>query len=115
MLDTLQLHLYAPDLAGQNYQYPNYKQIQERIQFLVKHYLAKEELCDRLQDLPIQFDNPQPRPWQAIDATFSFTCIYILNRLWGWSKSLTPEYLQALFGEPLQVTSYLTLLNLIAN
>ncbi|KJH72927.1 ferritin family protein [Aliterella atlantica] len=67
MLDTLQLHLSAPDLAGQNYQYPNYKQIQERIKFLVKHYLAKEELGDRLQDLPIQFDNPQPRPWQAID------------------------------------------------
>jgi hypothetical protein len=34
-------------------------------------------------------------------ATFTFTCIYILNHLWGWSRSLKPEYLQELFGEPL--------------
>ncbi len=33
-------------------------------------------------------------------ATFIFTCIYALHRLWGWSNSLTPEYLQALFGVP---------------
>jgi len=67
MIDTLQFNLSTTDLAGQNYQYPNYDRIQQRVKFLVKHYLAKEELSDRLQDLPIQFNHPQPRPWQAID------------------------------------------------
>jgi hypothetical protein len=62
MIDTLQFNLSTTDLASQNY-----GQVQERVKFLVKHYLAKEELGDRLQDLPIQFNNPQPRPWQAID------------------------------------------------
>lgn len=55
MIDTLQLNLHPTDLAGRNYQNPNFGQIQERVKFLVKHYLAKEQLCDRLQDLPIQY------------------------------------------------------------
>ena len=67
MIDTLQFNLSTTDLAGQNYQYLNYNRIQQRVKFLVKHYLAKAELGDRLQDLPLQFNHPQPRPWQAID------------------------------------------------
>ena len=32
-------------------------------------------------------------------ATFAFTCTYTLKHLWGWSRSLTPDYLEGLFGE----------------
>ena len=42
-------------------------QIQRRIHSLIDNYLAAEKLRDRLQDLPIQFSNPQPRPWKPID------------------------------------------------
>jgi hypothetical protein len=34
-------------------------------------------------------------------ATFIYTCTYTLHHLCSWNKSLTPEYLQQLFGEPL--------------
>jgi hypothetical protein len=33
-------------------------------------------------------------------ATFAFTCIFILNRMWRWSHSLTPNHLHKLFGIP---------------
>ncbi|BAY09418.1 ferritin-like domain-containing protein [Calothrix sp. NIES-2098] len=42
-------------------------QIQRRIHSLIDNYLADEKLRDRLQDLPLQFSNPQPRPWKPID------------------------------------------------
>jgi hypothetical protein len=32
-------------------------------------------------------------------STFAFTCIRSLQRLWQWNHTLTPEYLQSLFGE----------------
>jgi hypothetical protein len=55
------------DLAGQSYSNPNYWQIQQRLQSLVNKYLTIETLGDRLEDLPTQFTNPQPRPWKPID------------------------------------------------
>lgn len=33
---------------------------------LIDQYLTPKILSDRLEDLPIQFENPQPRPWQSI-------------------------------------------------
>ncbi len=42
-------------------------QIQKNINSLIKHYLAKEELHERLKDLPSQFNQPQPRAWKPID------------------------------------------------
>lgn len=55
------------DLAGQFYQSPNYRQIQARINYLVDRYITDKPLSERLQDLPLQFENPQPRPWKPID------------------------------------------------
>jgi hypothetical protein len=55
------------DLAGQFYPHPHYFQTQRRIKSLIDRYLTGEKLCDRLQDLPLQFQNPQPRPWKPID------------------------------------------------
>lgn len=57
----------SQDLAGFVYTRPNYFQIQHRIGSLADNYLSIEKLCDRLQDLPIQFENPQPRPWKYIN------------------------------------------------
>jgi DNA-binding transcriptional MerR regulator len=57
----------AEDLAGQSYYSPHYLQTQSRIRSLIDKYIAVEKLHDRLQDLPIQFANPQPRPWKLID------------------------------------------------
>ncbi|MEC4815780.1 MAG: ferritin-like domain-containing protein [Scytonema sp. PMC 1069.18] len=57
----------SQDLTGQVYSNPHYFQIQRRIRSLADFYLSMETLCDRLQDLPIQFQNPQPRPWKPID------------------------------------------------
>ncbi|MEO0686577.1 MAG: hypothetical protein AAFY76_16440, partial [Cyanobacteria bacterium J06649_11] len=45
----------------------NYFHMQRRINYLVKHYLAKEKLSQRLQELPSQFNQPQARPWKPID------------------------------------------------
>jgi hypothetical protein len=60
-------YLSSSDLAGQVYLNPNYFQISKRIKYLIDRYLSFEKLGDRLQDLPVQFDNPQPRSWQFID------------------------------------------------
>lgn len=57
----------AEDLAGQSFTSPHYLQTQRRIRSLIDKYLAAEKLHQRLQDLPIQFANPQPRPWKLID------------------------------------------------
>ncbi|WP_392533487.1 ferritin-like domain-containing protein [Nostoc sp. C117] len=65
MLNTLSP--LTEDLAGQSYASPDYFQIQHRLRSLIDKYLAAEKLHDRLQDLPIQFANPQPRPWKPID------------------------------------------------
>ncbi|GAB1539574.1 hypothetical protein NUACC21_22410 [Scytonema sp. NUACC21] len=55
------------DLAGQIHSHPNYFQIQRRIRSLADYYLSVEKLCERLQDLPVQFKNPQSRPWKPIN------------------------------------------------
>jgi hypothetical protein len=61
-------HYLSPtDLAGQVYLNPNYFQISDRINYLIARYLSFEKLSDRLQDLPVQFQNPQPRNWQFIN------------------------------------------------
>lgn len=41
--------------------------IQSRLQDFLHHYFAIDRLNDRLQDLPQQFQQPQPRPWKSID------------------------------------------------
>ncbi|PZD73820.1 hypothetical protein C1752_01741 [Acaryochloris thomasi RCC1774] len=46
---------------------PYLKQMRQRIGVLVDQYLAEEMLCDRIQNLPQQFQNPQPRKWGTID------------------------------------------------
>jgi len=64
------LNILSPiteDLAGQSYARPHYFQTQHRLRSLIDKYLAVEKLHDRLQDLPLQFANPQPRPWKPID------------------------------------------------
>ena len=93
------MHLKSPfdgmdyDLAGQFYSSPNYHQIQTRINRLVDGYITDKQLSDRLQDLPIQFENPQPRPWKpqilnwpawslTNQATFLFTFDRAMRRLW---------------------------------
>jgi len=65
MLNTL--NPLTEDLAGQSCPSPHYLQTQRRIRSLIDKYIAVEQLHDRLQDLPIQFANPQPRPWKLID------------------------------------------------
>ncbi|AFY43421.1 hypothetical protein [Nostoc sp. PCC 7107] len=55
------------DLAAQSYASPNYWQTQHRLSSLIDNYVAVEKLHDRIQDLSIQFTNPQPRPWKPID------------------------------------------------
>ncbi|MBE9209137.1 ferritin-like domain-containing protein [Nostoc sp. LEGE 06077] len=55
------------DLADQSYTSPRYWQTQHRLRSLIDNYVAVEKLHDRLQDLPIQLTNPQPRPWKPID------------------------------------------------
>ena len=46
---------------------PNFLQIQQRIRQLNHYYLSQEQLNDRLNELPQQFLQPQPRHWKAID------------------------------------------------
>jgi hypothetical protein len=46
---------------------PNCLQIQQRIRQLSHHYLSQEQLNDRLDELPQQFLQPQPRRWKVID------------------------------------------------
>ncbi|BCL39294.1 ferritin-like domain-containing protein [Nostoc sp. MS1] len=65
MLHTTSLQREAS--TAQNYSQTNYWQTKRRLRSLIDNYLATEKLHDRLQDLLIQFTNPQARPWQPID------------------------------------------------
>lgn len=67
MVNILCLNSAKTDLAGQIYLAPNYFQSQPRIKSLVDVYLCCEKLNNRLQDLPIQFENPQPRACKSIN------------------------------------------------
>ena len=53
--------------VDKNNSYRNYFQIQERINFFIKHYLAKKELDERLTELPSQLKERKARPWKSID------------------------------------------------
>ncbi|MGL5836115.1 MAG: ferritin-like domain-containing protein [Waterburya sp.] len=61
--------MYQPtrDLAGEVCFRPNFFQTKTRINYLIDEYLNYEQLGDRLEDLPQQFRNPQPRKWQTIN------------------------------------------------
>lgn len=58
---------YSVDLAGKVYLNPNFWQTKTRIDRLVDKYLSLDRLRERLEDLPQQFRNPQPRQWQPIN------------------------------------------------
>ena len=53
--------------AGEISEHFYFWNIPTRINRLINHYLTWEILSDRLEDLPLQFTHPQPRPWQPID------------------------------------------------
>jgi hypothetical protein len=67
MAPSMQIGSPGTDLAGEQQPHPNYFQIQRQLNFLVNQHLSLNQLDDRLQDLPVQFENPQPRPWQPIN------------------------------------------------
>lgn len=66
MTSTLAIPFTKHDLAGPCPAHPNYLQLQARIRHLSDRYLSLDHLCDRLDELPRQFENPQPRPWKSI-------------------------------------------------
>ena len=61
--------MYQPmlDLAGEICFRPNFFQTRGRINRLIDRYLNEDLLCDRLEDLPQQFREPQPRQWSPIN------------------------------------------------
>ena len=59
--------LSSQDLAGEVCYQPTLFQIKNRVNYIARQYLNSELLCDRLEDLPLQFINPKPRSWQNID------------------------------------------------
>lgn len=46
---------------------PAYLEMQRQINMYIDRYLAKEQLRDRLEDLPVQFATPHVRSWKPID------------------------------------------------
>ncbi|XGV99565.1 MAG: ferritin-like domain-containing protein [Leptolyngbya sp. BL-A-14] len=66
MTNASQIKEYAT-VVEQSGSHPNYFQLQRQLRLLIDRYLSTEHLHDRLQDLPVQFANPQTRPWQPID------------------------------------------------
>jgi hypothetical protein len=65
--NSFPLKLAAIDSAGNCPPQPNLWQTQQRLQTLIQTYLSVDVLCDRLSDLPAQFQNSQPRPWKRLD------------------------------------------------
>ncbi len=65
-MDSLRVKPVENDLAGIYTSYPRQSQILKRVRFLIDRYLAFDHLHDRLKDLPLQFGDPQPRPWNPI-------------------------------------------------
>lgn len=61
--------MYQPaiDLAGEVCFHPNFFQTKVRINYSIDQYLGDQKLGDRLEDLPQQFLNPQPRKWSNIN------------------------------------------------
>lgn len=66
-MTTQNLSTQTFDLAGYCPQQPNYFQSRSRINHLIDSYLAVDILSDRFGDLPAQFRNPRPRPWQPLN------------------------------------------------
>lgn len=60
-------HLSLPEVEEKSLRHPHTLQTMIRINHLLENYLSTDELNDRLTDLPLQFKNPQPRPWEPID------------------------------------------------
>ena len=67
MTQALHQPIASFDLAGSWQIDMGTKVVQQRIKYLVHYYLSIEHLSDRLDDLPLQFNNPQVRPWQKIN------------------------------------------------
>jgi len=65
-MNSLCIKPFENDLAGVCTSYPGQSQILNRVRFLIDRYLEFDHLHDRLKDLPLQFENPQPRPWRPI-------------------------------------------------
>ena len=63
---TMYNYVSPSDLAGDVCFRPTLLQTKTRIHNLVDAYLTPDILSDRLEELPEQFLNPQPRPWQPI-------------------------------------------------
>ncbi|MGB3653007.1 MAG: ferritin-like domain-containing protein [Rivularia sp. (in: cyanobacteria)] len=61
------LNKYQISQTSKANSHPNYFQIQQNINSLIKNYLAVDELHQRLKDLPSQFNQPQARAWKPID------------------------------------------------
>ncbi|MBW4486093.1 MAG: ferritin-like domain-containing protein [Tildeniella torsiva UHER 1998/13D] len=55
------------DLAGAWPPKIGFEQAQQRVKALTRRYVTVEHLCDRLTDLPHQFQNPQPRRWNPVN------------------------------------------------
>jgi len=64
MIKTLSQSTVSRDLAGR--WQPNAVEIRQRVKTLAQRYLDIEQLSDRINDLPQQFNNPQVRPWRKI-------------------------------------------------
>jgi hypothetical protein len=85
------------DLAGVIPTKSSHWQILRRINTLIDGYMSLEVLSDRLQDLPRQFIQPQPRPWRPIDwhaidlnQTFSIHPQVLLGILVGAMETEAP-------------------------
>lgn len=59
-------NISAIDLAGPVPCRPNCCQMLTRINRLVDQSLSLEKLNERLQDLPVQLERPQARPWHPL-------------------------------------------------
>jgi hypothetical protein len=66
MAPSTQIDSPVTDLTGEHQSHLNYFQIQRQLNFLVNRHLSLDHLDDRLRDLPVQFENPQPRPWKPM-------------------------------------------------
>lgn len=65
MINAPNCRLVNADSCSENSR--NESHIYDRINRLLDRYLSFEHLHERLRDLPVQFENPQPRPWSLID------------------------------------------------
>ena len=67
MIQALTQPVASFDLAGSWQADMETKVVQQRIKYLIQQYISVEHLSDRLNDLSLQFNHPQVRPWQKIN------------------------------------------------